>query len=70
MYPHVKDYKNIVLLENDANNPPDTNSWHTDLTFNINQPFASVLVARAVPDIEEIHYGLVAMQLTTDYLMI
>ena len=51
MYPHVKDYKNIVLLENDENNPPDTNSWHTDLTFKINQPFASVLVARAVPDI-------------------
>jgi taurine dioxygenase len=51
VYPHVKDYKNIVLLENDENNPPDTNSWHTDLTFKINQPFASVLVARAVPDI-------------------
>ena len=51
VYPHVKDYKRIVLLENDINNPPDTNSWHTDLTFKIKQPFASVLVAKEVPSV-------------------
>ena len=51
VYPHVKNYKRIVLLENDINNPPDTNSWHTDLTFKIKQPFASVLVAKEVPSV-------------------
>ena len=51
VYPHVKGHKRIVLLENDDKNPPDTNSWHTDLTFKIKQPFASVLVARDVPNV-------------------
>ena len=49
IYPHVEGYKNIVLLENNADTPPDTNSWHTDLTFAAEQPFASILVARRVP---------------------
>ena len=49
IYPHVEDFENIVLLENDAERPPDTNSWHTDLTFRAEQPFASILVARDVP---------------------
>lgn len=51
LYPHVAGYENIVLLENDSGAPPDTNSWHTDLTFKQQQPFASVLVARDVPEI-------------------
>ena len=49
LYPHVEGYENIVLLENDSNTPPDTNSWHTDLTFKAVQPFASILIARQVP---------------------
>ena len=48
-YPHVEGFENIVLLENDPSTPPDTNSWHTDLTFKAVQPFASVLIARHVP---------------------
>ena len=51
LYPKVKGYKNIVLLENDSKKPPDTDSWHTDLTFKKDQPFASILVARNVPKI-------------------
>ncbi|MDH3664781.1 MAG: TauD/TfdA family dioxygenase, partial [Alphaproteobacteria bacterium] len=51
IYPHVEGYENIVLLENDAATPPDTNSWHTDLTFKAEQPFASILVARHVPPV-------------------
>ena len=51
LYPHVENFENIVLLENDSAAPPDTNSWHTDLTFKRKQPFASVLVARHVPDV-------------------
>jgi taurine dioxygenase len=50
LYPHVEGYPNIVKLENDSGAPPDTNSWHTDLTFKRQQPFASILVARHIPD--------------------
>lgn len=49
LYPHVDGYENIMLLENDSGAPPNTNSWHTDLTFKKQQPFASILVARTVP---------------------
>ncbi|MEE9587420.1 MAG: TauD/TfdA family dioxygenase, partial [Hyphomicrobiaceae bacterium] len=34
----------------DANNPPDTDGWYADLTFKQSPPFASVLVAREVPE--------------------
>ena len=51
LYPHVDGYEDIVLLENGSAAPPDTNSWHTDLTFKQVQPFASILVARHVPDV-------------------
>lgn len=48
-YPHVEGFESIVLLENSQELPPDTNSWHTDLTFKYEQPFASILVARDIP---------------------
>ena len=51
VYPNVDGYDRIVKLENDSNNPPDTDAWHTDLTFKKEQPFASVLVARTVPKV-------------------
>lgn len=49
-YAHVPGFDRIVLLSNDAQNPPDTDNWHTDLTFRPEPPFASILVARAVPE--------------------
>ncbi len=49
VYPHVEGFDNIVLLENDAHHLPDTNDWHTDLTFKPNPPFASILHAQEVP---------------------
>jgi taurine dioxygenase len=51
LYPHVEGFENIMLLENDADTPPDTNSWHADLTFKQEQPFASILVSRHVPEV-------------------
>lgn len=51
LYPHVEGFENIVLLENDESTPPDTNSWHTDLTYKAEQPFASILIARQVPPV-------------------
>lgn len=49
IYPHVPDFDRVVVLENDGNRPPDTDDWHTDLTFQSNPPFISVLHAIEVP---------------------
>ena len=49
VYPHVKDFPEIVLLENDANNPPDTDEWHTDVTFKSDPAFASILYSKIIP---------------------
>lgn len=51
LYPHVDGFDRIVKLENDSGAPPDTNAWHTDLTFKAVQPFASILLARHVPEV-------------------
>ena len=50
IYPHVPGFDRIVLLENDGNRPPDTDDWHTDLTFQPAPPFLSVLYAKQIPD--------------------
>ena len=49
IYPHVDGLPEVTLLENDGDRPPDTNAWHTDLTYYPNPPFASVLHARHIP---------------------
>lgn len=51
IYPHVEGHQSIVLLKNDANNRPDTNDWHKDLTFKPNPPFASILHGVKVPKV-------------------
>ena len=50
LYAHVPGFEPIVMLANDAGNPPDTDVWHTDLTFKQDPPFASILIAREVPE--------------------
>ncbi len=40
-----------MLLENDGKNPPDTHSWHMDLSFQSELPYASVLVAKVIPPV-------------------
>ncbi len=49
VYPHLDKYPEIVLLENDKNNPPDTDVWHTDVSFKPNPPFASILYSKVIP---------------------
>jgi taurine dioxygenase len=49
IYPHVEGHERVVLLKNGPDTPPDTNEWHTDLTFYAEPPFASILSAREVP---------------------
>ena len=49
VYPHVEGFQSIVELIADADNVPDTEDWHKDLTFRPNPPFASILRAVKVP---------------------
>lgn len=49
VYPQVEGFAEIVELENDGARPPDTNEWHTDLTFYRDPPFASILHAVDIP---------------------
>ncbi len=50
VYPAVPGHERLVLLENDARRPPNTDVWHADLTFRQEPPFASVLYAHTVPE--------------------
>ena len=50
IYPHVKKFPQVMLLENDGDKLPNTNDWHTDLTYYPNPPFASILHARKIPE--------------------
>ena len=49
VYPHVEGLPEIVLLENDSNNPPDTDVWHTDVTFKSDPPFTTILYSKIIP---------------------
>ncbi|MGB0412397.1 MAG: taurine dioxygenase [Pikeienuella sp.] len=51
IYPSCEGFPNIMVLENNADNPPDTDGWHTDVTYKPNPPFASLLIARKVPKV-------------------
>ena len=50
VYPHLPGFDRVVLLENDGDRPPDTDDWHTDLTFQRKPPFMTVLHAIEVPE--------------------
>ncbi len=50
VYPHVDGFESVMKLENHPDNPPDTDGWHTDLTFRQQPPFASILWASKVPE--------------------
>ncbi len=49
IYPHVENFPEITLLENDPSNPPDTDEWHTDVTFKTKPPFTSILYSKEIP---------------------
>lgn len=49
IYPHAAGHPNVMLLKHGPDSKPDTNEWHTDLTFYERPPFASILYAVEVP---------------------
>ena len=49
IYPHVPDVPEIIVLDTDANNLPDNDNWHTDVTFIQTPPLGALLSARQLP---------------------
>lgn len=49
IYPHADGHPSVVVLNNGPDKKPDTNVWHSDLTFYERPPFASILHAKEVP---------------------
>ncbi len=49
-YPHVKDYPQITILENDKDNPSLIEMWHTDMTFRECPPIGSILHGVIIPE--------------------
>ena len=49
-YPTIDGYSEIIILENDRENPSKIDEWHTDMSFNPKPPLGSILIGRIVPD--------------------
>ncbi|MBN9016722.1 MAG: taurine dioxygenase [Rhizobiales bacterium] len=49
IYPHVEDVPEIIVLDTSANNLPDNDNWHTDVTFIQNPPLGALLAAKQLP---------------------
>jgi taurine dioxygenase len=49
-YPTVDGYPEIIVLENDRENPSKIDEWHTDMSFDPNPPLGSILIGRKVPE--------------------
>lgn len=49
IYPHVEDVPEIIVLDTSAQNMPDNDNWHTDVTFIENPPMGALLSAKLLP---------------------
>jgi taurine dioxygenase len=49
-YPRIDGYEDIMILENDRDNPSKIDEWHTDMSFKPKPSLGSVLIARIMPD--------------------
>ena len=49
LYDCVAGYEEIMIIENDAERPPDNEVWHADLTPKPQPPFGSVIQAKVLP---------------------
>ena len=49
VYSSLKDNSAITILDFGPDNPPNVDTWHTDLTYREKTPFASVLFSKIVP---------------------
>ncbi|AXK38008.1 taurine dioxygenase [Crenobacter cavernae] len=51
VYPNVPDQPEIMVLDTHADNLPDNDNWHTDVTFIETLPLGAVLSARELPPV-------------------
>jgi taurine dioxygenase len=49
IYPTVSEQQEIIVLDTHRENPPDSDVWHTDVTFIETPPLGAVLYARQLP---------------------
>ena len=49
-YPTVEGFPEIIILENDRENPSRITEWHTDMSFDAHPPLGSILIGRIIPD--------------------
>ncbi len=48
-FPKIESHPQISVLENDEERPPETNYWHTDVTWREKPPLGSVLFGADIP---------------------
>jgi len=51
IYPAASEDDRVTVIEYDAERVPDTDTWHTDMTWRADPPFASVLQACEIPHV-------------------
>ncbi len=51
IYPHLEGYPSIMILDFGGNTVPDTDVWHTDVTYRGSPPFASILHGCTIPPV-------------------
>jgi len=49
-YPHIENYPQLTILENDEATPSKIEMWHTDMTFAANPPLGSILHGIEIPE--------------------
>lgn len=49
IYPNIPEHPQIMVLDTDANNLPDNDNWHTDVTFIQTPPLGAILAAKQLP---------------------
>ncbi len=49
VYPGLEKFPAITVIDFGPDNPPNVDSWHTDLTYREDSPFASILHSRVIP---------------------
>ena len=50
VYPTIKGFPEITILENDEKNPSKIEKWHTDMTFKKIPPLGSILLGKVIPE--------------------
>ena len=51
LYETVAGFPDMMVIKNDADNPPESERWHTDMTFQPEPPLFSLLRAHHVPEV-------------------